>query len=84
MLRHPNILGDPGGRKYYVTLAFSGMPNKGEPLGPREGRGEVATSDFVPLCWGLLLVLLPFVGDPPKWRGGLAFSPLIGPLRRQG
>ena len=21
-------------------------------LGPREGRGEAATSDFVPLCWG--------------------------------
>ena len=33
-------------------------------LGPREGRGEVATSDFVPLCWGTLLLLLPFVGDP--------------------
>ena len=41
-------------------------------VGPQEGRGEVATSDFVslftsdfvPLCWGTLLILLPFVGDP--------------------
>ena len=23
-------------------------------LGPREGMGEVAFSDFVPLCWGFL------------------------------
>ena len=32
-------------------------------LGPREGKGEAATLNFVPLFWGTLLILRPFVGD---------------------
>ena len=39
----------------------AGMMSHFHPLlGPR----EAALSDFVPLCWGTLLILLPFVGDP--------------------
>ena len=42
-------------------------------FGPREGKDEVATSDFV-----------PFVGDPRERRGYIALLPSFGPLRRQG
>ena len=31
-------------------------------LGPQESRGELATADFVSLCWGPLLILLPVLG----------------------
>ena len=38
-------------------------------VGPREGRGEVATSNFVPLC-----------GDPQEGRGSLPILPTFGPF----
>ena len=38
-----------------------------------QGRGYVATSDFV-----------PFVGDPRERRGYVAIPPTFGPHRRQG
>ena len=41
--------------------------------GPREGRGEVANSYFVPLF-----------GDPRECRGCVAIPPACGPRRRQG
>ena len=41
------------------------------PSGPRD-RGEVATSDCVPLF-----------GDPPECKGCVALLPTCGPLRRQ-
>ena len=42
-------------------------------MGPREGRGEVAIFDFVPLF-----------GDPRECRGDVAIPPICGPPRRQG
>ena len=42
-------------------------------VGPREGTGEVATSDFVPL-----------VGDPRECRVYVAILPSFGPLKSMG
>ena len=43
-------------------------------LGPREGKVQVATSEFVPL----------FFWDARECRGDVAFPPSFGPPRRQG
>ena len=42
-------------------------------LAPRDGSGEAATFDVV-----------PFVGDPRKCGGQVAFPPAFGPPRTQG
>ena len=42
--------------------------------GPREGRGEVATSDFVPFCLGI----------PKNARVTWHFRPLLGPQESKG
>ena len=44
-------------------------------LGHREGKGEAATSDFVPVLG---------VGDPRECKGRVAIPPTCGPPRRQG
>ena len=43
------------------------------PPPPREGRGEVANSDFV-----------TFASDPRECMGYVVFQPICGPRRRQG
>ena len=65
-MRHPLVIlfpfvGDPENEHFRPLL------------GPREGRAEAPTCNFV-----------PFVGDPGECRGYIAFSPSFGQLRRQG
>ena len=53
---------------------MQGLRSKFPPIvGPREGSGEAATSDFV-----------PFAGDPRERKGYVAIPPTCGPPRRQG
>ena len=42
-------------------------------LGPREGKGDEAISNFVPFSWG-----------PPEGRGYVANPHIFWPPRRQG
>ena len=42
-------------------------------LGPRDGKGEVASFVFV-----------TFLGDPPERKGCIAIPPTFGPPRRRG
>ena len=59
------------------TKRQSGVPNSGR----LEGRGYVSTSDFVPFCWGPLLILSPLEehltrcarSDLRKWGTQLSF-----------
>ena len=44
-------------------------------LGPREAKGEVATSDFIPAVG---------VGDPQECRGYIAIPPSFGPREGRG
>ena len=46
------LFGDP--RECRAYEQFRRLTSNSALFGPREGRGEVATSDFVPLCWGCL------------------------------
>ena len=44
-------------------------------LGPKAGRGEIGTSDFLPVLG---------VGDPQECMGYIAIPPPFGPPGRQG